>query len=212
MGRFPEFIRRLPIIRQLNMRVYLSTDFDENYVSIRILSSLGVETAVLFGREKIDWDRLKDLVSYAFFAQGSHAGIAPFHYLATRYDKNGRTDFGSVYFDDPSTYLHLDKEGKVGLSKEDLEAGHFLFENVEMIEQIEKHERYRERLDRWREVFLRGFGCASCPGWRICLGKFPQISLDGQGCREFFTEMLDQVEKYQEINRQRTAQKILWQP
>jgi len=212
LGRFPEFIRRLPIIRQLNLRVYLSTHSDENYTSIRILSSLGIETAVVFNREKIDWERLNDLMSYAFFAQGPHADIAPFHYVSTRYNKNGRTDFGAIYFDDPSTYLHLDKQGRVALSAEDLRAGHFLIEDIEMIEQIEKHEKYREGLERWREVFLRGFGCASCPGWRICLGKFSRTPLDGQGCRGFFTEMMDKVEKFQEINRQRTEQKILWQP
>ena len=212
LGRFSQFINRLPVLRQLNIRVYLSTDSDENYTNIRILSSLGIETAAAFNLKKIDWERLNDLMSYAFFAQAPHAPIDPFHYVSSRYDKNRRTDFGAVYFDDPRTYLHLDKEGRVALSSEDLEAGRFLFEHIEMIEQIEKHEKYQQGLNRWREVFLHGFGCASCPGWRICLGKFSRTPLTGQGCREFFTEMMDQVEKHQEIIRQRTKEKIRWQP
>lgn len=212
LGRFPEFISRLPIFRQLNLKVYLSLDSDENYTNIRILSSLGVETVAASILIKIDWERLIDLMSYAFFAQAPHASIDPFHYISTHYDKNQRTDFGAVYFDDPHTYLHLDKEGRVALSSEDLEAGHFLFEQIEMIEEIENHEKYQQGLNRWREVFLNGFGCASCPGWRICLGKFSRTPFDGQGCREFFTEMMDQVEKHQEIIRQRTEEKIRWQP
>jgi hypothetical protein len=212
LGRFPEFIRRLPIIRQLNLRVYLSTASDENYTSIRILSSLGIETAVVFQQDKIEWGRLLDLMSYAFFAQAPHAGIAPFHYVTTRYKKNERTDFGAVYFGDPWTYLHLDKQGRVALSAEDLEAGHFLFEDIEKIEKIDENQNYLESLEKWREIFLHGFGCASCPGWRICLGKFSRTAPNGPGCREFFAEMMDRVEKYQEINRQLIQQKILWQP
>lgn len=212
LGRFPEFISRLPILRQLNLRVYLSTESDENYTNLRILSSLGIETATAFNLKKIDWERLIDLMSYAFFAQGPHATIDPFHYVSTHYDKNRRSDFGAVYFDDPRTYLHLDKEGRVALSSEDMEAGHFLFENIELIGEIENHKKYQQGLNQWRDVFLNGFGCASCPGWRICLGKFSRTPLEGQGCRDFFTEMMDKVEKYQEIIRQRTEEKIRWQP
>jgi hypothetical protein len=212
MGRFLELIRRLPLLRQLNLRVYLPSDLDENYTGIRILSSLGIESAIVFIPEKISWERLKDLMSYAFFSQGLHAAIAPFHYLAARYDPNRRNDFGAVYFDDPRTYLHLDKKGRVALSKEDLQRGSFLLDDFEMIGRIEKQEKYREGLERWREVFLRGFGCASCPGWRVCLARFSQDGLAGGGCRDFFSEMMNKVEKYREINRRIPEPKIIWQP
>lgn len=212
VGRFADFIKLLPILRQLNLRIYLSTDFEENLTSIRILSSLGIETAVIFNIKKIDWEKLADLLSYAFFAQIPHANIYPFHYIATKYGKNCRTDFGAVYFDDPQTYLHLDESGHVALSQGDLEAGCFILENVEFIEQIEGNEEYHKGLEKWREVFLRGFGCASCPGWRICLGKFSAFQTVNKACREFFTEMMDKVEKYLEIKNRINQQNIIWQP
>lgn len=212
MGRFPEFIKQLPVIRRLNLRVYLPTDSDENYTTLRILSSLGVETAVVFSPGMVSWARLSDLMSYAFFAQGLHAPIAPFHYVAARYDPNRRTGFGAVYFDDPSCYLHLDEGGRVFLSEEDQRKGYFLFDDLEKIEEIEKDDRYLEALERWREVFLQGFGCASCPGWRVCLGRFSQGGRQGSECRDFFTEMMDKVEKFLQINRQLPEPKIVWQP
>jgi len=209
MGPFPKFISQLPVLRSLNIRIYLSTDKKENYTSIRILSSLNIETAVVFDEEGLNWDLMGDLMTYAFFGLVHHASIAPFHYAAERYDRQRRTDFSSVYFNDPQKYLHLSLKGSVALTKEEERAGNFITGDINEIDNIENYSDYQSRLEKWRDFFLEPNGCAFCQGWRVCLGKFSSRVASDAGCKKFFPEFMDAIEQYLSL---RNSGQGVWQP
>jgi hypothetical protein len=209
MGNFPEFIKQLPILRQLTIRIYLPTHPQENNTAIRIISSLGIDTAIVFHNDGLDWEQLSDLMAYAYFAQAPHASIAPFDYMTTRYHRNQRNDFNAVYFDDPRTYLHLDKKGRVALTRAHLLAEKFIAQSMEQLGDIEQNEDYIDYLESWRSFFLQTDGCAYCPGWRLCLGKFSHTSPYDTGCKDFFTEFMNLVEQKQSM---KNKIKQLWQP
>ncbi len=209
LGRFRDLAGQLGVLRKLNLRVYLPSDRAASFASLRVLSSLGIESALVFSKEGLDWERVADLMTYALLGQRPRAGIAPFNYVASRYQHERRTDFGAVYFDDPHTYLHVGAGGCVALSDADLKAGVYLAESVEELNNIENHQKFRAHEGRWREFFLKTDGCAYCPGWRICLGKHADTVERDPGCREFFAEFLDSVEQHQSLT---SKGKLVWQP
>ncbi|MCK5506246.1 MAG: hypothetical protein KAJ10_13860 [Thermodesulfovibrionia bacterium] len=210
LGRFSDFGRRIPVIRQLNLRIYLPSNDKEAYTGIRILSSLGIEAAITMTEGDVNWELLSDLMSYAYFGLIPHAPIAPFGYIATNYNPQNRTDFGAVYFDDQHQYLHLDVKGRVALSQRDLDEGNFIAQKIHDIGDLAQNDKYGIRLNSWRDFFLKTDGCAYCQGWRVCLGKFSDASGNGNNCRIFFAELLDSVQQHQSL--QKGKEKVTWQP
>jgi len=209
LGKFREFVLRLPVIRKLNIRIYLPTDNPENFTSARILSSLGVDSAVELRSEGIDWEAATDLMTYSLLGMVPHAPIDPFQYIAEKYDPGRNTDFGAVYFDDPRTYLYINNDGKIAASKRELKDGVFLADGIDDLDRIEESDAYRARLGNWMDHFGKPDGCAYCPAWRVCLGKFSKTAKDDPGCRNLFSEIMDVVEQFQ--SRQ-NGDRHLWRP
>lgn len=209
LGRFHDFIRRLPVIRKLNIRVYLSSENPENYTSSRILSSLGIDSAIELRPGHVDWDAAADLMTYALLGMVPHAPIDPFQYIAEKYDTGRNTEFGAVYFDDPTTYLYLSRDGKVAASEAELEKGEFIAASIEEIDSIEESDAYTSRNRKWMEHFMKPEGCAYCPAWRVCLGKFSESAKEDPGCVNLFSETMDVVEQFQ--SRQ-NGDRHLWRP
>jgi hypothetical protein len=209
LGRFRDFVSRLPFLRSLNIRIYLPNEPEENYTSLRIMSSLGIQSAISFGSKNVDWERLSDLMTYSLLGLVPHAPIEPFNYIAEHYESSKRTDFGSVYFNDPLRFLHIDREGRVGLSRDDLEAGRFIPQSLDELDDIENSDENETSLESWRDVFLRADGCASCQGWRVCLGKFDGAGGNDRGCESFFSELMEITEQYQSLQGKK---KSVWQP
>jgi hypothetical protein len=206
IGHFPGFANKLTLMRLLNLRVYITLGRKESYTDLRILSSLGIASTAVFGVGGVDWEALGDLMVYALLGRVPHAPVEPFHYIAEHYEAGRRTDFGSVYFDDPERYLHVSDEGFVALSTRDLAAGRFIAEDASQLD-LGRCPAYTERLGAWKELFLRRQECSFCQGWRVCLGKF--LNTQGHpGCREFFVELMEVVEQYKSMQEDR---KQLWQ-
>ncbi len=210
LGRFRDVACQLPVLRQLNIRIYLPTDTRKNMSALRILASLGINSCVVFHEEGLNWELMTDLMTYALLGTARHAHIEPFHYLAANYAPNWRNDFGAVYFNDPTRYLHLDEQGRVSLSPEDCASGRFIVDNIENASDIVSHPEYIRRTDEWRNVFLEAEGCAYCQGWRICLGKFSRLRERVPGCREFFVELIETLEQHQSLTDRR--RQAVWQP
>lgn len=209
MGKLSLFIKQLPVVRKLNIRIYLPTAPEENCTDVRVLSSLGVETALVFSDKNVDWDLLSDVMSYAYFARAPHEPIAPFDYIQRRYNKHHQNDFSAVYFNDPHTYLHLNETGQVALTKEHLASGKFIAESIEELGDVESNQDYIEYTESWRKFFLDKDGCAYCPGWRVCLGKFSNDDKNNPGCRDFFCEMMDSIEHKSTLTKEVAE---TWQP
>ena len=207
LGNFPEFMRQLTVMRRMNLRIYLPAHFRENFVSLRILASLGLKAAVVFDEKKMAWKQMTDLATYALLNLVPHAPLEPFNYIANNYDIAGRTDFGAVYFKDPTRYLHLDAEGRIALSPEEIGQGRFLPLDLSELDRVENCAAYNNWLHDWMDYFLEPEGCAFCQGWRVCLGKFSAVR--DQGCADFFIELMEVVEQYISQKKKRT---VIWQP
>ena len=210
VGNISEVIAQMGLLKELNIRIYLPLDRENNFSVIRILSSLGIETAASFDAT-VDWERLADLMSYAFYGQMAHASIAPFNYLADRYNRIHRNDYSAVYFNDPTTYLHVDESGHVALTNEDLESGHYVSDSICDIDELNEMVAYQEKINEWHKFFLKQDGCAYCPSWRICLGKYESNNTDEveYGCKDFFAEFYTAIEEFKSLKLS-VGQK--WQP
>ena len=209
LGRFRTLASKLQILRQLNIRIYLPFDCEENFSSLRILSSLGIASVAVFQDVNNDWEKVSDLMTYALMGRVSRAPIDPFNYMAERYSANLRTDFSAVYFNDPTRYIHVDEQGRIALSSRELADRQFISAQIKDLDSLPENDEYRDRLESWRHFFLRTGGCAYCEAWRICLGKFNEHRRENEGCLEFFKELLEAIELYQSLEVRKVD---LWQP
>ncbi|MCX5892329.1 MAG: hypothetical protein NTW80_05030 [Deltaproteobacteria bacterium] len=192
-GRFRDLAKQLDRLRRLNLRVYLPCDNPDNLTSLRILASVGIHCGADFRYGRIDWESLADLATYAVLEQAPHATIEPFEFIASNYQAAKPLDWGRVCFDDPRHFLHLDEAGRVALSRAELTEQRFVAQSLAEIGAPAEFPPIRERLRSWRHYFSNNHPCASCAGWRLCLGKFSADRTENPGCADFFVEMIDLV-------------------
>jgi hypothetical protein len=209
-GKFRHLARRLDLLRRCNLRVYLPGSPPENLVSLRILSSVGIYTGAMIDGG-VDWDALGDLMTYAVLERVPHAAIEPFAFIASHYDPSSYLDWGGLFFDNPENYLHLDEEGRVALSAAELREQRFVAPSISEIAAPQEFPAIRERLQAWRQYFVENHPCASCGGWKICLGKFAASGSGSQGCAGFFLEMLEVARQFKDRQIQAEGFQI-WQP
>jgi hypothetical protein len=212
MGRVHKFLIKTPVIRKLNVRFYFSTKEPSCYKEIRILSSLGFATALIIDGERTDWQQLTDLMTYALLNSGRHAEIHPFNYVSKYYHPHYRTNFDSVYFNDPERYLHMNTKGIIFLKREDLLHNINPCGDSGSIENIAENDAYINEKNKWFEFFLKPSRCASCKGWRICLGKYVNYLDSNPGCDGFFSEFIDAIELEKNIEKKNTPKEEQWQP
>jgi hypothetical protein len=211
LGRFRDLARHLHRLTTLNRRVYLPCDHPDNLTSLRILSSVGITCCADFRDGRADWESLADLATYAVLERAPHAAIEPFAFMAANYPACRYLDWGRVIFDDPRHFFHLDADGRVALSRAELAENRFVARSLNEIVVPAEFAPIRDRLRSWQHFFIDNHPCASCAGWRICLGKFSQDLAANAGCAEFFTEMIELVHRYtaaQVVPEERR----LWQP
>ncbi len=202
LGSFATLVRSLPLLRRLDIKVFLPGDDPANLTAIRILSSLQIPT-VLVLKGDLDWDGLDDLLHYALYGRIPHAPIEPFQYLVDHYQPGVRVDFGGVWFEDPSRYLHLDAQGRVAATAGDLDKGSFLpwrpgEPGLDELPAMLDHQ------DGWRAHFLSLGGCSGCEAWQVCQGKFSMGPGVRGPCEKVFTELMrcgDSCQPAQETRR-----------
>ncbi|NTW32213.1 MAG: hypothetical protein HGB12_06260 [Bacteroidetes bacterium] len=211
MGSFKEIMQKMRLIRDLNIRIFLNTDFKENFTNIHILASLGIDCGVFFGENNLDWEALNDLMTYSVYSKAHHATIEPFHFIINNYNPTRTTDFSSVYFNNPYTYLHIDSEENIAITKNDLIEGKYIASGINLIPDISENEKYKEALHSWQEFFLQENGCAFCQAWRVCMGKFSTSIKDNPGCSKFFVDMMEAADYFLSVQH-KNKRKELWQP
>jgi hypothetical protein len=189
IGNFRESIGKIRLLRSWHVIILIPEDAPGSYRDCRILSSLLVPCGIKFGYQSPDWDSLADLMSYFVYSKVAHAPIEPFHFVISNYAFNNRIDFNRVYFEDPSKFLHIDQQGYIALSREELQRGELISKELEQLDNIENLLSYTQRLEGWRKFFLKPDGCAYCPGWRLCLGKFEESPDKETGCMQFFEDI-----------------------
>lgn len=196
MGPFRELLIMLAKLKKLSVRVFLSSGKAENLLNLRILASLGIDCGIFWEDKSLDWDIVSDLMHYAVYSRAEHATIEPFYYTVSSYYPEQPTDFGTVYFDNPSRYLHIDEQENIALSNDDLLRGNFISKGIHTIDSIEENQNYVDYQNRWQKFFLQTEGCAYCPAWRVCLGKFDSTCKENPGCKQFFSDLLDAADFY----------------
>jgi hypothetical protein len=191
MGNFRALAKNVGSLRRPTLRVYLPCNNPDNLAALRILSSLGIHSCAEFVTGTNDWDALADLATYAVLGRNPHASIEPFSFIASSYNPHSTVAWGSIEFDDPTRYLHLDKKGQVALSRDELRRGVFAAGNIGEIGSQALTSAIVERANAWRQFFVDNHACASCAGWKICLGKFADDLPEDGGCTKFFSELID---------------------
>lgn len=211
LGTFKEVIGKLRLIRDLNVRFFFTSDNPANFTSIHILASLGIDCGISFGEKEIDWEAMNDLMTYAVYGKANRASIEPFSFATRNYHPARVTDFGSVYFENPQTYLHIDSEENIALTAKDLKEGRFISHGIESLTSIHDDEKFNEAIHAWQEFFLKADGCAYCQAWRVCLGKFAGSAEQNPGCSQFFVDMMEAADHFLSMQH-KNKRKELWQP
>lgn len=211
LGRFRDLARHLDRLRTLNLRLYLPCDHPDNLTSLRLLSSVGITCGADFRDGRTDWESLADLATYSVLERAPHAAIEPFAFMVANYPACRYLDWGRVIFDDPRHFLHLDAYGRVALSRAELAENRFVARSLNEIGAPAEFPPIRDRRRSWQHFFIDNHPCASCAGWRICLGKFSQDLAANAGCAEFFTEMIDLVHRHTAAHLVQEERR-LWQP
>lgn len=205
LGRVSHLLQHLPVIRGMSLRLMLPTEGEDNYTSLRVLSSLGIPSGFRLKGESADWEQLLDLATYYFFNVMGHGPIAPFDTLGERYAPGEGAPFGSTCFDEPGiTYLFLNADGEVALSMEALEKEDFLCHSPNELSEARIVEELEEQVDRWKRVFMSAGPCPRCPVLKLCRGRI--AGDDGtvpEGCIGFFSELMGMVEEYQAMRNGR---------
>ncbi len=198
-GEFRAFLKMLALLRTRKLTLFLSSDRAENLLRLRMLSSLGIRCGVSFGNKPVDWENVTDLMCYAVYSHTRHAPIEPFAYAVSHTPRNGDgAHVSKVYLNHPAGYLHLAPGGQIALSREELLNQEFIGDDVDSLEELERHAGYQQRLEAWKSHFLEEEGCAYCPGWRMCMGTFAHTASCDTGCRRFFTELIEAAEFHRE--------------
>lgn len=209
LGSFRGMVNKLPVLKQLNIRVFISADKKKNFTDLRILSSLGVPCGLVFGEKKVNWDAVNDLMCYAIYGKVPHSPIEPFYFAASNYNPNKYVDLRSVYFENPKRYLHVNEEEHIFLSSQELIDGHYIENRLAMLDSITQNDEYKKRLNLWQTFFLESDGCAYCQGWRVCLGMFSSQSKENPGCKSFFSDLMDAADYFHSMENIKGE---LWQP
>lgn len=207
IGSVSSLTEKLPEISKTNVRFYLKGRENNVYRDSRILSSLGLSTAIVIG-ENPNFEFLKDLMAYSCYSTIDRPLIEPFSYLAKNYTGKGIVDYRTVYFENPLRFLHIDEKGRVFLSKKDFSDGLCVTDGDCCPEKIRSTPLFKERLAKWHETFLKPDGCAYCEVYKLCGGIFEYISKD-HACRDFFIDLLGGIEFIQK--KKNRVKKAVWQ-
>jgi len=215
LGKSRNLTGHLDRLSRFNLQVHLPCDRAANIAGLRTLSSAGVRCCAVIGNRKTDWAALTGLMTYAILEPTPHAAIEPFATIAARYDPRFWLDWGGVEFEDPRCFLHVDRRGRVALSRRELKRSKFIARDVSELSGPAQHPAVRERLNAWRRMFAENHPCASCGGWKVCLGKFaatasrpfdstqggPEQGRKGRGCETLFVTAMDAALQRQAAKR-----------
>ena len=199
IGDFCQVVPFIPVLRDLDIRIFFYAHSARAMVDAQILSSLGIHSGVLLSPGQSNWDDLNDLIHYSVYGRMIHTPVEPFGYLCSNYKNDELINLKSVWFNTPDRFIHISDNEEIALTHEDMLSGNFICTGIGHLDDIHQHPDYLQYTTSWQHHFLKEEGCAYCPAWRICQGFF-QDCTDKNQCREVFSELLTAVEFYQSNN------------
>jgi hypothetical protein len=200
MGNFRDFLKIKSVLSRLNIKIFFPADAPGNFTEVKILSSLGIKSGIILSPLN-NWDLVNDLMVYSVYSKAHHAPIEPFQYAMEHYDPLQLLNLGSLYFNNPAQFLHLDRDENIAISHEKLIRGEFIGKGAGTIKEIHKNPAYLAAVQSWQEYFMKTDGCAYCKSWRVCLGEYYDHSGKNPGCEAFFSDLMDTSENYKKIKQ-----------
>ena len=197
----------LDIFKRLSARVFVSSSLRENFTSLKILSSLGIDCGLLLDSAKIDDDAFVDLGSYFFLSQIPHASIEPFDFIWRNLQNEKNLDFSTVFFYNPEKYVYVNAEGNMAFSSRDLFNNSYIGK-YDPRKDIDFETGYKEKAARYYEHFMTLDSCSKCPSFHICNRE---LSKRFKNCTETFNSIFEYAEILDGIERKRNNTKELCQ-
>lgn len=193
----------ITLLRCFNIRIFFPASNEENVLSCKLLSSLGVNCALTFPRNEIVSDEsLLDLASWFYMSPVPHASIEPFDYIWRNLNQERNIDFSTVYLENPYKYLHIDKSLNVALTREHLlnkeYVGTLQDLNYEELEMNYKKSNYYQH-------FLDLDNCSKCEAFKICNRR---MLTKLQNCEKVFAEIYEYAELRDQMEQNNSHQEI----
>jgi len=194
------YLRKITsLIKQLpsNITVFLHSDLDENYLKVQKLAESGIRCGIFLNKtDEVNWDRLSKLFNYCQYNNNLMHLIEPFNSLINYYCKPLLYNVNSIYCNNPDEYLHINDNGDIAISLEDMYNSHFTV-NINstpfLVDKILEQNRIKDN-----SFFLTRHRCSNCIGWGMCKGIFSGRNAT-ENCRLFFKEITgylnDQIER-----------------
>jgi hypothetical protein len=196
-GDYKEILPKLHLIRSLNIRIFLSSDISSNFLYLRLLSSLRIACGLFFDGHPIDWDAVNDLMHYAVYSRTNHAPIEPFHHIVSNYRSTELQEYNSIYFDNSARFIHVNENEQIALTSGEAENEQFIATGLDSLPQIIADRRNGNEIEGWQEILLERNECSFCKAFRICFMKSVQNSVPRDGCKHFFSDLMDAADFYQ---------------
>ena len=207
VGSIYATMSRLDIFKRLGIRVFLSSSSRENFSSLKILSSLGIDCGLLIDSERVDDEAFVDLASYYYLSQVPHATIEPFDYIWRNLHQEKNLDFSTVFFENPEKYLYVNDALDAAFSEGDLLKGSFIG-NLNRMKEIDFQTLVSKKMTSYYSHFLQLDDCSKCPNFKICNKK---LKMTFENCSEVFASVYEYAEIMDSIEQQRGKTKELCQ-
>lgn len=207
LGDIFRLLSSIDTLRRLSLRVFFSSSCDENFSSIKLLSSLGVDTGLLFDALHIDDERFLDLASYSLLGQVPHASIEPFDYIWRNIQQDKNLDFDTVFFVNPQKYIYANENLDFSLTRQDLQDKRYIG-NLNQIKEIDFDTETKFKFDGYYNHFFTLDSCSKCPSFKVC-NKASQDMF--KNCQVVFASVFEYAEIRDGLERQNNNPKVLCQ-
>ena len=191
LGSKKLFLKNTESYKIQNVKYYLSSALKENFFSVKMISSLGINTGIYFD-EQIEWDFMYELIEYSVKNGKTNAELQPLSFIINNY-KNKEIDYNDVYFNDPLKYLYINKEDYIFLNYRNfIENKPFAAISNDSFQSV--MDKIALHIENEKKLLLADLNeCSSCAAWKICLGKFSYINDKKNTCSKCFSLLIDNL-------------------
>lgn len=195
LGAFRNVSDKIELIKRLNITFIFTANNHQSAIDAQILASLGIHSGIALSAETTIWEELTDLMTYTFYGTMPHASIEPFSTIEQYYCGTNYVSPLFAEFENPDRYIHIDAEGNLAFSREELKNKQYFDSGWDKLYNISAHPAIAERKHRWQEMFIETHPCTFCPAYRICGGYFKELP-DKSMCQKTMNELLEGIEFY----------------
>lgn len=191
LGSTNKVLDMMPIIRNLSLKCYMPAT-DDNFVGIKIISSLGIDSGLLLNNSgnPINAEKFLDIASYACVSPIHHGPIEPFDYIWRNLGQDNNLDFSTVYLENPYKYVHSDANCNAAYSRTHLVKGDYCGHlDTILKDSVQYEEEYKNKY--YYSHFMTLDKCSKCSAFKICNRKLDTLFED---CESVMKEVYDLCE------------------